>query len=214
MTAPSPAKPDIKPPKGAKRRATQQRIIDAFERILVRDGVGGIGINAIMAEAGIQKTLIYRYFGGLEGLAEAWMEQADLAPSVEDIAGMPLEDFRGLDAPTRLATIHINYARLLRDRPAACRILAEDLRHGSDLPKVLEKARLLLGKSHEELLMSDPELMQPKYLSAIFVLQAAANYLALRAQASPVYNGIPLDSEEGWGQVMDMLRAVAAAADG
>ena len=49
-----------KPEKGAKSRATQQRIIDAFERVLLRDGVAGVGINAIVAEAGVGKGLIYQ----------------------------------------------------------------------------------------------------------------------------------------------------------
>ena len=60
-----------KPEKGAKSRATQQRIIDAFERVLLRDGVAGVGINAIVAEAGVGKGLIYHHLDGLEGLAEA-----------------------------------------------------------------------------------------------------------------------------------------------
>lgn len=198
-----------KPEKGAKRRATQQRIIDAFERVLLRGGVSGLGINAIVAEAGVGKGLVYRYFDGLEGLAEAWMERADLRPSAEDIAGGSLEDFRTLPTEERLSRIYSNYATMLKDRPAACQVLVEDLKPGSDLPELLESVRAHLGESHEMLLTQDPEFLGDETMAKAFVLQAAANYLAIRANSSPNYNGIMLDTEEGWGQLIAMLETVA-----
>ena len=80
---------------------------------------------------------------------------------------------------------------------------------GSALPAVMEEIRLQLGRSHESLLANDPEFHDEDHMALIFVLQAAANYLALRANASPNYNGIRLDTEEGWSSVMAMLERVA-----
>lgn len=202
-----------KPVKGAKRLATQQKIIDAFEQVLLRGGLAGVGINAIVAEAGVGKGLIYHYFGGLEGLADAWMARADLKPSPEDIAGEALEDFQGLPAPQRLARIHVNYATMLKNRPAACQILAEDMRTGSALPKLLNSVRSHLGESHEALVTQDAEFNNPQSMAKIFVLQAAANYFALRANTSPLFNGIALDTEDGWAQVMGMLEQVALSSE-
>jgi AcrR family transcriptional regulator len=199
----------VTPKKGAKRRATQRRIMDAFERVLLRDGVEGVRVNAIVAEANIGKGLIYQYFGGLDGLATEWMKRADLAPSEEDIAGGELEEFQQLRSWERLAKIHVNYASMLRDRPAACEILAQDLKSGGSLSTLLEEMRLQLGSSHESLVTSDPEFNTPENMALIFILQAAANYLALRANASPNYNGIALDSDEGWQMAMDMMASVA-----
>ena len=131
--------------------------MDAFERVLLRDGVSGLGINAVVAEADVGKGLIYRYFGDLEGLAEAWMQRARLAPTAEEVVGGDPEAFASLPARERLARIHVNYATMLRDKPAACEILAEDLQAGSALPAVMEEIRLQLGRSHESLLANDPE---------------------------------------------------------
>lgn len=198
-----------KPEKGAKRRATQGRIIDAFERLLLRDGVSGLKINAIVAEAEVGKGLIYRYFGGLEGLAEAWMTRSELAPTKEQIAGCSLKEFQRLPATERLAQIHTNYATMLRNVPAACEVLAQDLSSAKTLPRLLQEVRHQLGKSHEELVTTDEEFANDEHMALIFVLQAAANYFALRANASATYNGIKLDTDEGWETAMGMLASVA-----
>ncbi len=195
--------------KGAKARATRQRIIDAFESVLLREGVAGLGINAIVSEAGVGKGLIYHYFDGLEGLAQAWMESADLRPSAEDIAGGSLEDFQQLPASERLAKICGNYATMLRNRPAACHILTDDLNPGPALPALLEGVRTRLGESHEALIMQDPAFHSDEAMAKAFILQAAGNYLALRANSSPNFNGVQLNSDEGWQMIVDMLERVA-----
>lgn len=198
-----------KPEKGAKTRATQQKIVDAFERVLLRDGVDGVGINAVVAEAGVGKGLIYHHFEGLEGLAQAWMEKADLRPTPEEIAGGDLEEFSGLPVNERLARICSNYATMLRRRPAACHVLTDDLRPGPALPQLLEAVRKRLGESHEALITQDPDFHNDDAMAKAFVLQAAANYLALRANSSPNFNGIQLDTEQGWQTIIDMLDRVA-----
>ena len=47
---------------------TQERILDAAVRVLARDGVFALGMNAIAREAGVGKPLLYRYFGDLDGV--------------------------------------------------------------------------------------------------------------------------------------------------
>jgi AcrR family transcriptional regulator len=192
-----------------RRKISENRLMDAFETILLRDGVNGLGVNAIVSEAGVGKGLIYHYFDGLNGLAKAWMKRADLAPEKEEIAGEGLAAFMQKSAAEQLASIEVNYATMLRERPAACQILAETLKVGSSLPESLEAVRLEVGKSHEELLMSVEEFQSPENMALIFVLQAASNYLAMRANSSPNYNGVQLDTDEGWEMMMGMIRTVA-----
>ncbi len=202
-----------KPRQGAKRRATQNRIMDAFERVLLAEGVEGLGINAIVAEAGVGKGLIYKYFGGLDGLAEAWLERSELNPSPEQIAGEDLESFSRHGPRERLARIHVNYAGMLRDNPAACQVMAQDLGTSRSLPRLLEAVRRRLGYSHELLVTGDPAYDNEGDMARIFILQAAANYLAMRANSSPDYNGLKLDTDEGWQMVMQMLARVALGDD-
>jgi len=56
---------------GTSRDQTRERILDAAKRVLAETGYARFGVNAVAREAGCDKVLIYRYFGGVEGLAEA-----------------------------------------------------------------------------------------------------------------------------------------------
>jgi len=53
---------------------TKERLLEAVDDVLARDGFNGLGINALAREAGVDKVLIYRYFGGLSGLLKAYAE--------------------------------------------------------------------------------------------------------------------------------------------
>ncbi|MCG8504882.1 MAG: TetR/AcrR family transcriptional regulator [Sphingomonadales bacterium] len=58
------------------RGATEGRILDAAEHILVRDGIAGFGVNAVARAADVGKPLVYRYFGGRDGLLETLSRRA------------------------------------------------------------------------------------------------------------------------------------------
>ncbi|RJF88756.1 TetR/AcrR family transcriptional regulator [Oleomonas cavernae] len=49
------------------RAATQARLVAAAGNVLARDGFAALGVNRIAVEAGCDKVLIYRYFGGWKG---------------------------------------------------------------------------------------------------------------------------------------------------
>jgi AcrR family transcriptional regulator len=59
------------------KEKTKQKLIKAVGAILVKEGFQNIKINRIEAVAGVSKKLIYRYFGGLEGLIRNYLEQRD-----------------------------------------------------------------------------------------------------------------------------------------
>lgn len=196
-------------PPSAKRRATEAQIIKAFERVLRREGAEHMGVNSVVKEAGVGKGLLYEYFGGLEGLAEAWVESADFVPNMEDIAGEPLESFSQKSATEKIAQVHVNYATMLKRDKLAGRLMAEELLDKSQLSKPLQTIRRHIGETHEAFFTQDEEFMDPDNMALIFILQAACNYLALRAQHAPNYNGIDISKAEGWQMMMEMVSRVA-----
>jgi AcrR family transcriptional regulator len=81
------------------RAATESRLVDAAGAVLIRDGFQGFGVNAVARKAGCDKQLIYRYFGGLDGLATALFarEGEALAAALEAHApAHPASDYAGL----------------------------------------------------------------------------------------------------------------------
>ena len=198
---------------GSKRQNTEAQIIKAFEKVLRQHGAEGMGVNAVIKEAGVGKGLLYDYFGGLEGLAEAWVESTDFVPSMEDIAGEDLETFNLKTPSQRIGQVNVNYANMLHRNKLATRLMAEELLEKSAMSKPLKNIRRHIGESHESFFTRDEEFHDPDYSALIFILQAACNYLAIRAQSAPNYNGIDISKAEGWQQMMDMVTRVAALAE-
>ena len=69
-----------KPREKRDRQSTEENIVRAFEAVMLREGVEGLGVNAVAQEAGVNKVLIYRYFGDLPGLARHWVSNSTFWP--------------------------------------------------------------------------------------------------------------------------------------
>jgi AcrR family transcriptional regulator len=52
-------------------RAVEQALVDAAERVLVRDGLPGLTVRAVAAEAGVAPMGVYNRFGSKDGLVAA-----------------------------------------------------------------------------------------------------------------------------------------------
>ena len=71
--------------KQARRENTEEKILDAFERVMLRDGAHRISVLSISREAGVAKTLIYRYFDGLVGLIKEWFVRRRRWPELHEL---------------------------------------------------------------------------------------------------------------------------------
>jgi len=63
------------------RELTERKILDAVGSIIASDGFESVGINVVAQRAGVSKMLIYRYFGGLNGLLSKYLLQKDIRKS-------------------------------------------------------------------------------------------------------------------------------------
>jgi AcrR family transcriptional regulator len=192
----------------SKRLATENKIIKAFEKLLKKHGLGKVGVNAIIKEAGVGKGLLYEYFGGLEGLTDAWVEKSHFIPDLEEISGGPVEEFLEKPMHEQIKDVHVNYATSLKNNPLALEIFADELHQSAKLSSSIEHLRLQIGKTHEQFFTELNPVQDPDDVALIFILQAASNYLALKSRTSPNYNGVMLDTDEGWQSLMDMFGRV------
>jgi AcrR family transcriptional regulator len=59
------------------KEQTKKKLIQAVGDILKKEGHGQLGVNKIAKQADVSKKLIYRYFGGLNPLLEAYIVEND-----------------------------------------------------------------------------------------------------------------------------------------
>jgi len=190
----------------ARRIHTEERILDAFERVLVDGGVRELTINAVIAEAGVSKTLIYRYFDSLAGLIRAWGERRAMFINPfppEGIGEEHFADFKDLIESDLLRT-----AEHFRSQPVALEFLAEELTGRNEFSDAFNDVRQKTRQASVRRMMRDPRYMEPENRRLILLVYAAITHLAMRARHSPVFFGINLSSEEGWSQVMDMVQGL------
>jgi AcrR family transcriptional regulator len=179
---------------------TRGVILAAAKRLLAEQGFASWGVNAIARASGYDKQLIYRYFGGMDGLAEAiaadvsaWMENALVRPE---------------DAPPpatyaeMMARVAVALLDALRGDPLAQKILAWELSAPSMLATAFSEAR---GKALSAWIVRERgELTRPAGIDAPMLnalLIAAIQQLVLSGAASGRFLGFDLADEADWERV-------------
>src|SRR5690606_35023300 len=119
------------------RQRTEKQIIDAVARLLASKGFAALGINAIAREAGVDKVLIYRYFGGLPKLLEAFAKTPEYWSSYEEILGGEVDELAQRPRHERLATLVNGMARAFRKRPLSLEAMAWESVESNDLTRIL-----------------------------------------------------------------------------
>lgn len=182
--------------------ATQRRILDAVGRLLARRGFLGLGINAIAREARVDKVLIYRYFGGLPELLEAFAERGDFWPTAQEALGAPSEVTARWTVAESGAAMLKGLLRGLRARPTTQEVLRWELTSSNELTAKLAEARERRGLEMLGRVARDPGLQASVDAAAIAaVLSAGLIYLVLRSKSAPEWLGISLSAEDGWGRI-------------
>ena len=183
--------------KEARRKSrvkTERAIVAALERLLTKHGFERLGMNAVAQAAGVSKELIYRYFGGLEGLILAWVEERDYW------------SMRGIDAELKKLGAHADaksmmreslkaFLRDLRSKPQIQEIRRWEIHSRSPLARRIARRREEAGRRFISRVPKDPA----RDAAAIYaVLQAGLCYLVLRSTVLQSYSGVSLRSASGW----------------
>lgn len=191
-----------------RRKETEDAIIAAFEQVLVHSGVAGLTLNAIVKQAKVGKKQVYDYFGGVTGLATAWVERKGIWPPLEEIIGESMEEFAHRAPADKLRIVNRQCAVMLRRNAPLCELLTGEFIRSPEVKAAVEHIRQLVRRDFERVLNSDPELAKEDYLALNIVAYAAATYLALRAHSQPRFFGFDLSTEESWEVVLAMFDRV------
>jgi len=199
------------PPRMRDRAATEQSLVDAAREVLSEVGFQGLGINAVARRAGCDKQLIYRYFGGLDGLVEAVGEgiaetwKRSLVPPPAGDLPATYRDFA--------ERMMLGFLDTLRADPLMQKIMVWEIAEPSDLVR-----RLTLARSRAMsrwVAESRGALVPPPGVdvqAANAMVLAAILHLVLAGAAAGQFSGLPLATEADWQRVRAAIVAMVAAA--
>ncbi len=191
------------------RPRTEARLREAVAVVLAEGGFSALTPSAVAKQAGVDKMLIYRYFGGLDGLVEAVANGPDFFPSFDEICGGDPAALRAWPVAERAAAMLDTYAHLLMARPMVLELMVWELVERNELTAIMETARETGGQRLARELFDDAG--DPARMNAVMALLAAGvTYLALRRRKIRWFNGVDLRADEGWAQIRQAVVAMTA----
>lgn len=196
-------------PRERNRSETTARILAAVGDVLARDGFGALGVNAVARHAGVDKVLIYRYFGGLAELLKAWGESGRFWPPVEALLGTDPSVFMKLPLAERYARFFEHFIDGLRARPLTLEIMAAELVERNELTAILETEREEWGQDAGRLLGGDAWSTRPALRGVTLLLVAGVQYLLVRSRTIHVFGGRDIRSDRDWDALKAAVRDLA-----
>jgi AcrR family transcriptional regulator len=192
------------------RAGTERAIFLAARGLLAEQGFQGFGINAVARRAGCDKQLIYRYYGGLDGLIDAIGEELgswvkDKIP--QDTGGMFILTYGDL-----MEKLSMYFMEALRDDPLVCKIVAWEVSQDTPQVRRLSESRMkALGKWLEKMQGS---LKPPKGVDTAMtnaLIFASIQHMVISAAVGGQFAGVPLKSEKDWEKVAAAVRRLVRA---
>jgi AcrR family transcriptional regulator len=195
---------------GRNRLRTEAKLREALMAVLVDGGFGALTPTAVGKAAGVDKMLIYRYFGGMDGLVAAVANGPGVFPTFEEVCGGDPAATRALPIPERAALVLDNMALVLMARPAVLELMVWELVERNALTAITEAARETMGLRIVSELFGD--VAEPGEVGAVSaVLSAGVIYLALRRRKIRWFNGVDLRSDAGWAQIRAAIAVMTAS---
>lgn len=187
------------------RAQTTQRIIDAFETVLAERGLQHVGVNRVAEEAGVSKVLIYRYFGGLDGLIDYYTKMGKIYPAFPPAL---LEQLRP-ENENELGRLWYRQVtqlfRQFRSNQAARELLKANVIENDPTAAAASQAQ----DQEIQRLVDQLSFVKGSDVQAISAVTIGAmSYLTLLAGNNRTLVGIDLRSDSGWKRIEQAIELI------
>lgn len=195
-----------KPASGTFRNTerSKQKFLSAVGKILKTKGYAGLKVNNIAQLAGVDKKMIYNYFGSLDGLIDEYIATQDFWSNIAvDMAHTPIND-GGKEFSKEIFLSQYDY---LSKNKELQKVLLWRL---SEERKSLRKLTDEQEESGERLFsqITDPHFGEhaEKFRAVSAVLVAGIYYLNMYAEHNgSVFSGIDLKTDDGRNAVKEAV---------
>jgi AcrR family transcriptional regulator len=183
------------------KEATKQKLIDAVSAIVLRDGFPAIGINSIAREAGVDKVLIYRYYGDLDGLLTAYVSQKDYFSNIKGVTAA-FEKIETREDVLRLSkAIFVGQFRDILVNRELQEIALWEMSASNSVTAALARAREEQGMSILKEIRKVTGKTDADVPAMAALILGGIYYIVLRSRSVDVFNGIDLRSPRGWKRI-------------
>jgi AcrR family transcriptional regulator len=182
------------------KEKTKTRIVAAVGRQLAKAGFRDLGVNSIAKEAGVDKVLIYRYFGGFPELLQAYATAGDYWPTAAELIGDP-SVVQAESAADWLVYLLMRVQAAIQKRPVTLEILRWEMLDHNELTHQLAEVRMRVAREcltfiHQQ----HPFPPEVDILALITFILSGVIYIILRTDKNPNYL-IDFSTDAGWNRI-------------
>lgn len=184
-------------------KETEKNLLEAVSHIIENDSFTKIGVNRIANQAGCDKVLIYRYFGGLDGLLVEWAKRHDYYSFAYSEFIETIKRAEGKDIKQIVKDVLMRQLHYLKDNVLMQELLVWELSGHSSFKGIIEERERSGYKLQEEL---------NRYLNidndndmSIAIIISAINYIVLFTRQYHRLNGIDFSKPEAWDRLETLI---------
>lgn len=192
------------------KELTKKKLVNAVGEIICKEGYTGLGVNKIARKAGVDKRLIYRYFGTVDRLIEAYVVEKDYWVLASDELKTQAEE-ETTDLQASITAILEDQFNFFYSEKEMQQLIIWEISGKSPLMKSISVARehlgeRFLGLTDEYFKDSDINF---RALSAL--LSAGIYYMVLHAPVTP-YCGVDIQNPGDRDELKRTIRQVISRA--
>ena len=184
------------------REQTECKILETVASIVESEGFEKLGINTIASKANVSKMLIYRYFGGLEGLIAQFIIQKDYWANTDTVIINPKS------VGDSIKNMFRKQIEQLRNDVTLRRLCRWELSCNNTSIEQLRDKREENGCSLIKMVSTLTGCPNTEIAALASILSASISYLALVEDQCLTYNGISLQTDKGWDQIMQGVEMI------
>lgn len=188
------------------RERTKGRILKAVGKVIEKYGTKKVGVNLIAREADVNKVLIYRYFGGVDGLMEQYVKTGEYTSTTSHDSIEKMER----PAPEERAKVWTNILTTslndLRERKATRDLIRWEIGLGK---AVLADVRNDTGAKMVEKVGKLPNYDDTSALLALLI--GGIYHLTVSADFRDKMMDVDLQSDEGFARIEKVIGDIIEA---
>ncbi|SFN33469.1 DNA-binding transcriptional regulator, AcrR family [Paenimyroides ummariense] len=195
------------------KERTKVKMVQAVGKVLLKKGYTGLNASAIAKEAGIDKSLVWTYFGSLDNLVEEYIAQRDFwkykaADSINNI--LTFKD--GIKEEYMSGLFQFQFQSLLDDEILQ-RIMLWGISEKKDFLRHLSDERELIGEEIFKII--DPQFQNSDIdiRGILAILVAGIYYLVLHGKTNgSLFCGIDLNTVDGKIRIKESIAQIVSMA--
>lgn len=188
---------------------TMNKLIMAVGKVIQKQGYAGLNIANICKEAGLDRRLVYTYFGSLDNLVETYIKQKDYWKSdAKETITTILEENAELKSEDIVKLLQGQFDAVLKDKTLQ-KIIHWELGEKNKVLRKVSDSREVLGEKLFKL--TEPHFEEKGIdIRAILALQIGGlYYLSLHAKSNgSLFCGIDINQTDGKERISKALEKV------